>query len=139
MDKPVRNEMTDGSGDSRRQFLRQLATTTAIVTAAAALPATAQEDSARAEAKPETSEPGSVAETLASFAVSLRYEDLPADVVRTVKRTILDTIGCAIGSYAAGPSQIAVKLAAGVTARQGATVFCSGIKSSQELATFANG
>jgi 2-methylcitrate dehydratase len=139
MDKPVRNEMTDGSGNSRRQFLRQLATTTAIVTAAAALPATAQEDSARAEAKPGTSEPGSVAETLASFAVSLRYEDLPADVVRTAKRTILDTIGCAIGSYAAGPSQIAVKLAAGVTARQGATVFCSGIKSSQELATFANG
>src|SRR6266699_2124272 len=139
MDKPARNEMTGGSGNSRRQFLQQLATTSAIVTAAAALPAMAQESSERAEARQATSDPGSVAETLASFAVNLRYEDLPADGVRTAKRTILDTIGCAIGSYKAGPSQIAVKLAAGVTARQGATVFCSGIKSSHDLATFANG
>ncbi len=82
---------------------------------------------------------GSVAETRASFAVRLRYEDLPGDVVRTAKRTILDTIGCAIGAYQAGPSQIAIKLAAGVSATPGATVFCSGIKTSQELAVFANG
>jgi 2-methylcitrate dehydratase len=82
---------------------------------------------------------GSVAETLANFAVRLRYEDLPGDVVRTAKRTILETIGCAIGGYQAGPSQIAIKLAAGVSATQGATVFCSGIKTSHELAVFANG
>jgi 2-methylcitrate dehydratase len=139
MSSPVENKMTGGSGNSRRQFLQQLATTTAFVTAAAALPGMAEQNELRAGARGETSEAGSVAETLANFAVSLRYEDLPADVVRTAKRTILDSIGCGIGSYQAGPSQIAVKLAAGVTARQGATVFCSGIKSSQELATFANG
>jgi 2-methylcitrate dehydratase len=127
--------MTDGRGNSRRQFLRQLATTTAAVTAATTWPANAQQ----AEAKPETADAGAVAETLASFAVKLRYEDLPAEVVRTAKRTILDAIGCAIGSYQAGPSQIAVKLAAGVTASPGATVFCAGIKTSQDLATFANG
>ena len=42
----------------------------------------------------------------------LRYEDLPPDVVRTAKRTLLDTVGCAIGGYTAEPSQIAIKLAA---------------------------
>jgi 2-methylcitrate dehydratase len=139
MSSHVQDEMTDRGGNSRRQFLQQLATTTAAVTAAATLPAMAQQSAQQAGAKHETSDPGSVAETLASFALDLRYEDLPADVVRTAKRTILDTIGCAIGSYAAGPSQIAAKLAAGVTARQGATVFCSGVKSSHDLATFANG
>jgi 2-methylcitrate dehydratase len=82
---------------------------------------------------------GSIAETLADYAVRLRYEDLPADVVRTAKRTVLDTIGCAIGGYQAGPSQIAIKLAGGVSATPGATVFCSGIKTSQERAVFANG
>jgi 2-methylcitrate dehydratase len=59
--------------------------------------------------------------------------------VRTAKRTILDTIGCAIGAYQAGPSQIAIKLAREVSATPSATVFCSGIKTSQERAVFANG
>ena len=72
----------------------------------------------------------SVAGTLADFAVRLRYEDLPPEVVRTAKRTILDTIGCAIGGYKAGPSQIAVKLAAAVSAKPGATVLCRGIRTS---------
>ena len=81
----------------------------------------------------------SVAETLADYAVRLRYGGSSADVVRTVKRTILDTIGCAIGGYEAGPSRIAIKLAADVNATPGATVFCSGIKTSHELAVFANG
>jgi 2-methylcitrate dehydratase len=64
---------------------------------------------------------------------------LSADVVRTAKRTILDAVGCAIGGYQAGPSQIAIKLAGEVRATPGATVFCSGIKTSQDRAVFANG
>jgi 2-methylcitrate dehydratase len=39
----------------------------------------------------------------------------------------------------AGPSPIAIKLASGVSAKQGATILCSGIKTSHELAVFANG
>jgi 2-methylcitrate dehydratase len=140
MDKPLRNELPDGHDNSRRQFVQRLVATAATVTAAAALPAVAQENAERprvGNGSPDRR--GSVAETLADFAVRLRYEDLPADVVRTAKRTILDTIGCAIGGYQAGPSRIAVKLAAGVSATPGATVFCSGIKTSHELAVFANG
>jgi len=138
MDKRLRNEMPDGRGNSRRQFLQQLGTA-AAATAAAALPAMAQDNVERPRAGNGADHRGSIAETLADYAVRLRYEDLPADVVRTAKRTILDTIGCAIGGYQAGPSQIAIKLAAGVSATPGATVFCSGIKTSQERAVFANG
>src|SRR5262245_44691811 len=56
----------------------------------------------------------SLGEKLARYATSLRYEDLPEEVVRIAKRTILDTLGCAFGGYSAGPSKIAMKLASDV-------------------------
>src|SRR5262249_41567280 len=131
MDKP--------SGQSRRDVLQALASAGAAVTAAA-LPANAQE-STRGPAP--SANQGTIAQTPADHAPHLRYEDLPAEVVRTVKRTIIDTIGCAIGGYDAGPSQIARKLARNVSATpsatSGATLFCSGEKTSHELAVFANG
>ncbi len=80
-----------------------------------------------------------LAETLARYATALRYEDLPEDVVRLVKRTILDTFGCACGGYTAGPSKIAIKLAGDVSAKQSATVLFSGTRTSPDLAVFANG
>jgi 2-methylcitrate dehydratase len=132
MDKPNRQ--------SRRHVLQALATACAAVTAAAALPVSAQESQANAaRARDPAANQGTIAQTLADYAVKLRYEDLPTEVVHTVKRTIIDTIGCAIGGYDAGPSQIALKLARNVSAIQGATLFCSGAKTSHELAVFANG
>jgi 2-methylcitrate dehydratase len=80
-----------------------------------------------------------LAETLARFATSLKYEDLPEDVIRIARRSILDTIGCAFGGYTAGPSRIAIKLASDVSSKQPATVLFSGIKTSADLAVFANG
>lgn len=105
---------------------------------AAALPELAQEKSERPWSTL-GSDQVTVAETLARYATNLRYEDLPPEVARTAKRIILDTIGCAIGGHTAGPSQIAIKLASAVSAKQGATVLCSGIKTSPDLAVFANG
>src|SRR5579863_2923135 len=100
MQKPSSNELLDETPNARRQFLQQLAGAGAAVTASAALPAVAQEDPPGPSAlNVVPGRSGSIAETLADYAVSLRYEDLPADVVRTAKRTILDTVGCAIGSY----------------------------------------
>jgi len=80
-----------------------------------------------------------LAETLARYADTLKYENLPEDVVRIAKRTILDTLGCAFGGYTAGPSKIAIKLASEVSSKQGATVLISGIRTSPDLAVFANG
>src|SRR5262245_23036660 len=48
----------------------------------------------------------SLGEKLARYATSLRYEDLPEEVIRLAKRSILDTVGCAFGGYSAGPSKI---------------------------------
>ena len=80
-----------------------------------------------------------LSETLSAYATTLQYEDLPADVALTAKRIVLDTIGCAIGGHTAGPAQIALRLASNVSAKQPATVMCSGVKTTPEMAVFANG
>ncbi|HEV2546130.1 MAG TPA: MmgE/PrpD family protein [Stellaceae bacterium] len=137
MDRRRRTEHLPWRREERRRFLKQIVATGAAAVAAT-LPAMAQEKSERQGSTVEGGQ-GQVAETLSRYAIDLKYEDLPQDVVRLAKRTILDTFGCAIGGYSAGPSQIAVKLASEITAKQGATVLCSGIKTSPELAVFANG
>ncbi|WP_426611284.1 MmgE/PrpD family protein [Bradyrhizobium sp. McL0616] len=43
----------------------------------------------------------------AEFAISIRYEALPADVVASAKRVLLDTLGCAFGSVGSEPANIA--------------------------------
>ena len=75
MDNALRNGMAE---NSRRQFLRDMVTSCVSVAAAASLPASAEE---KAELPTVRNEPptksGLVAETLADFAIKLRYEDLP--------------------------------------------------------------
>jgi 2-methylcitrate dehydratase len=115
---------------ARRDLLKQLSAV-GLATGIPALPALAQE---------KTSTPQlALAETLARYAANLKHEDIPGDVVRIAKRTILDTIGCAFGGCTAGPSRIAIKLASDVSAKQPATVLISGVRTSPDLAVFANG
>jgi len=40
----------------------------------------------------------SISRQIAEFAVNLKYEDLPTEVINEVKRYLYDSIGCAIGS-----------------------------------------
>ena len=98
---------------ARRRFLKQIAA--GVAASVSTLPAMAQ-DTAPSSAAP-NAQPV-LAETLARYAAVLKYEDLPEDIVRLTKRTILDTIGCAYGGYSAGPSRIALKLAGDVSAKQ---------------------
>src|SRR5262245_4858590 len=80
-----------------------------------------------------------IVEQLAAYAGGLRYEDLPAEVVRQAKRLIVDTVGCAVGGYGAEPAAIAHDLAATVTSTRPATIMVSGQRTSPDLAAFANG
>jgi 2-methylcitrate dehydratase len=113
---------------ARRHFLRQVAAA-GLAVGAPTVPAMAQTGQGRP----------TLAETLARYATELKYEDIPEDVIRIAKRSILDTIGCAFGGYGAGPSKIAVKLASDVSSKQPATILISGVKTSPDLAVFANG
>ena len=41
----------------------------------------------------------SIARTISEYALGLKYEDLPENVVHEVKRYLYDSIGCAFGGY----------------------------------------
>ncbi|WP_407184608.1 MmgE/PrpD family protein [Bradyrhizobium centrosematis] len=43
----------------------------------------------------------------AEFALSIKYDKLPQDVVASVKRVLLDTLGCAFGAVGSEPANIA--------------------------------
>ena len=80
-----------------------------------------------------------LAESLSRYAVNLRYEGLPADVVHHAKRFIIDTLGCALGGYDSVPGRVAREMAGMVTSAQPVTVLGSGQQTSLDLAAFANG
>jgi 2-methylcitrate dehydratase len=136
MDRAMPAEALDSLRQERRRFLKQMATAAACTVA---LPAWAQEKSASPVTRGVPADQPLVAETLARYATSLNYEDLPVEVVRETKRYMIDSIGCGLGGFGADASQIANRLAAGVSAVHGATVMCSGVKTSPDLAAFANG
>ncbi|MFH1555028.1 MAG: MmgE/PrpD family protein, partial [Pseudomonadota bacterium] len=75
----------------------------------------------------------------ASYAVNLSYEDLPSEVVARTKHLILDSVGCALGASTSPPATIARAVAQGVRSDTPATVMVSGLKTSPDLAAFANG
>ncbi len=80
-----------------------------------------------------------IVEYVANYSANLHYRDLPADTVHLLKRMIIDSIGCAIGGYTSEPSKISRDLAGDVTSRRPCTIIGSGLTSSPDLATFANG
>ncbi len=79
---------------------------------------------------------------LASFCEKTSFEDLPKDVVKIAKQTILDTLGCAVGTHSDEPEKPEVinKVVKNIgTATQEATVICGNMKASPAFAAFANG
>ncbi|MGI4816193.1 MAG: MmgE/PrpD family protein [Janthinobacterium lividum] len=75
---------------------------------------------------------------LASFALDTRYEDIPADVIKSAKLLILDTIGCAIGAVNTEPG-LAVRQIVEAESDGAATVWGTGQKASISMAAWANG
>ena len=78
-------------------------------------------------------------ELLSSYACNLTYEDLPPEVVHQVKRTVADTLGCAVGGYLSEPAKVARKLAGDVTSKTSARILGTYDRSSLDMAGFANG
>jgi 2-methylcitrate dehydratase len=80
-----------------------------------------------------------LAEQMAGYTSSLRYEDLPNPVIHEVKRRIIDSLGCALGAYTAKTSRIAMRMARSVKGSPGASILGTSFKTSPDLAAFANG
>lgn len=79
-----------------------------------------------------------LANRLAEYACSLRFEDLPAPVVHETKRRFIDSFATAVGAMDADAFQIARRCALRVQGLPGASMLGGG-RSSAEWATFING
>jgi 2-methylcitrate dehydratase len=80
----------------------------------------------------------SIQHRLADYASNLAFESLPQEVVQAAKLRIIDTLGALIGGYFGEPCQIARALAATMPNDNGATVLGTRMKTSVDLAAFAN-
>lgn len=80
----------------------------------------------------------SVSRTLAEWSRSLRYEDLPVDVVECAKRILHDSVGCAFGGAATEDVRIATAVVEDAGGRPQATLIGSGRKVPAADAAFLN-
>jgi 2-methylcitrate dehydratase len=80
-----------------------------------------------------------IEQRMVDYAASLRFAELAPEVVHHAKRRIIDTIGAALAAYTAPPAQIARRLALPVAGTFGARVWGSLVRTTPDLAAFANG
>ena len=77
-------------------------------------------------------------EHLSDYACRLTYEDLSQEAVHQVKRTLIDSLGCALGAYDSEPAAIAQRIASRVQGSPLARILCTSQETSTDLAAFAN-
>jgi 2-methylcitrate dehydratase PrpD len=76
---------------------------------------------------------------LTRFVVETRYEDLSADVVERMKRSLLDLVGCALLGSIGETAPAFARYASAHAGRPEATIFGSGQRTSAVEAAFING
>jgi len=80
-----------------------------------------------------------LAERLAQYALSTKYQKLDERTVREMKVRIVDALGCAIGAFAEEPVKIARRSVGALGRRGKSTILGTSSSSSPDLATFVNG
>lgn len=76
---------------------------------------------------------------LSAYAHKLTFDDLPAEVVHHAKRTLIDTLGCALGGYSSETAVIARQVAKTVTSTPPSRIIgAAGAGTSTDMAAFAN-
>ena len=79
------------------------------------------------------------AERLADYALGLRFEGLPSDVIHEAKRRLIDSFACMLGGYDSPPARAARAVAPEVSSGTASTVLGSTKPTTPEHAAFANG
>ena len=80
-----------------------------------------------------------LAQQLAEYAQSVKYQDLSEDDVHETKKRIVDSLGCGIGAFRAEPVKISRNVADKAKDSEGSTLFGTRVKTSPDLAAFVNG
>jgi 2-methylcitrate dehydratase len=78
-------------------------------------------------------------EALAAIVHSVRFDDLPAEVITAAKARVLDTFGCAYGALDSDVADAVRRMAADCGGAAQATIIGTGEKTSAPLATLVNG
>ncbi len=76
---------------------------------------------------------------ICSYAIGLKFDDLGPETVHQAKRTVIDTLGCAMGGFSSRPAQISRDLALRVASSTPSRVLGTASYSSPDMAAFANG
>ena len=79
-----------------------------------------------------------ITQTLINFVTKVSYDHLPPPVVQKTKQILLDSIGCALGSYVVDRASIAIEITEDLGGKPQASVI-GNRKTSCALAAFANG
>ena len=79
-----------------------------------------------------------ISRQIAKFALNLKYEDLPDDVVNEVKRFLYDSVGCALGGYHAKDVNILHNIYKNIGGKPEATIIGFGDKIPAINASFVN-
>ena len=79
-----------------------------------------------------------ISRQIAEFAIGLKYDDLPAEVVNEVKRYLYDSVGCSYGGYHTKDVNILRDLYKGMGGSEEATLLCFGDKIPAVNATLVN-
>lgn len=80
----------------------------------------------------------SISRTMAQFALSLDYNDIPLNVIKEVKRFLLDSIGCALAACGNEDMEAAHKYIKNIGGTEQATVIGYGTRSNIVNTTFMN-
>src|SRR5690348_8176650 len=80
-----------------------------------------------------------VAEELSQYASTLKYGDIPPNILHESKKRIIDALGCGIGAFDTGPVKFSRKIAENAKVKDGATLLGTRSKSTPDLASFVNG
>ncbi len=83
--------------------------------------------------------PAGVLEALAALVHSVRFEDLPTEVISATKARVLDTLGCAYGALDSNVGRAVRRMASDCGGAAQATLIGTGEKTSAPLATLVNG
>jgi 2-methylcitrate dehydratase len=88
----------------RRDFL--LATGLAATGEFLGLPPTGGMAQEGADTSADAKKGPSIERRLADFALAVKYDDLPKEIVATVKRLLIDTLGCGYGAIGSAPARL---------------------------------
>jgi 2-methylcitrate dehydratase len=77
-------------------------------------------------------------EHLSDYTHRLSYSDLPPEAIHQIKRTLVDTLGCAAGAFDGEPAVIAMRMASRIKGEPSARILGSSQRTSTDFAAFAN-